>query len=263
MTIPQDNYFQLAKLRLDWAAVGTSQLEEQIDSFLATNPCEVIPTVTRTGSNAHISYILHVHRRPPATIRFAAGDVVNNLLATLNNLVWGVGQVQCIKANQRPDLKFYLSESTFRKRYLSEISRLPDPIREWITSLQPYQTRKHMPMLYRLHRLWGEDKHCAPMVVSTTGEPGMLAYTGPRTPLRRMVFHRVSGHMSQQEIATAIIPWERRSEFQPEFNPLVAFDVDGIIGRNIANSPENVVDYLQHLQQYILTKVVPLFEPYV
>ena len=76
-----------------------------------------------------------------------------------------------------------------------------------------------------------------------------------------MTFPRVSGQKDQQEIAIAIIPWERRSEFKPEFSLLVAFNEAGPVGLNIVNHPESVVAYLRHIQGYILTHIVPEFEP--
>ena len=261
MTNPQDDYVHLAKLRLDWASAGIDRLEALVDSFIATEPCEVITSVKRTGQTARITYVLRIHRQPPPTIRFAVGDVVHNLRASLDNLIWGVGQV--FKTDNNLGLEFHDRESSFRDCYLPKICKLPDPIRDWITSIQPYHTRKHMPMLHRLHNLWNKDKHRTPTVVNTAGTTGMLGYSGDRMPIDRMTWERVSGQKDQQKIATAIIPWERRNEFQPEFNVLVAFDEAGIVGLNkIVGDSESVVDYLRHIQKYILTQVVPKFEPY-
>ena len=37
-----DDYVDLAKQRLDWAEAGIDRLEELVDSFLATNPSQVV-----------------------------------------------------------------------------------------------------------------------------------------------------------------------------------------------------------------------------
>ncbi|MCH7653155.1 MAG: hypothetical protein IIB14_05705 [Chloroflexi bacterium] len=236
-------------------------MEVLVDSFLATKPCEVITSMKREGENASISYVLRVHHQPPPTIRFAIGDVIHNLRATLDNLVWGVGQV--FKANKRLGLEFYESESKFREGYLPNIRKLPDPIRDWITSIQPYQGRNHIVLFHRLHNLWNRDKHRTPTVINTAGVTGTLGYSGDQMPIKSMTFYRVSGQKDQQKIASAVIPWERRSEFKPEFSPLVTFNEDGPVGLNIVGNPESVVGYLRHIQEYIVARVVPKFEPYI
>ena len=263
MTNTQNDFLELAKLRLDWASAGIDHLEELVDSFLATKPCEVNDSVTREGENAHISYVLDVYCQPPPTIRFAIGDVIHNLRATLDNLVWGVGQAQVPKADDYLGLAFYGSESMFQEEYLPRINKLPEPIRDWITSIQPYQGPNHVVLLQRLNDIWNKDKHRAPLVVITAGQTGTLDYSGDTTPLRHMTFYTSTGQIGQQDLAIAILPWARRNEFQPEISSLVAFDVDGPIGLNIAGRPESVVPYLHHIQQYILSRVVPLFEPFV
>ena len=258
--ISQDSH--LTKRRLDWASAGIDRLEVLVDAFLATKPSEVIASVKRKGESAHISYVLHIYSQPPPEIRFAVGDVVHNLRASLDNLVWGVGQV--CKADNNLGLEFHDSESSFRDCYLPKISKLPDPIQDWITSIQPYHRRKHMPMLHRLHNLWNRDKHRSPNVISTAGETGTLGYSGESMPFESMTWERVGGQKDQQKIATAIIPWERRSEFEPEFIFLVAFDETGIVGLDkIVGRSESVVDYLRHIQKYIFAEVVPKFEPYL
>jgi hypothetical protein len=77
-----------------------------------------------------------------------------------------------------------------------------------------------------------------------------------------MTFYKVSGQKDQQQLATAFVPWERRSDFKPEFSMLVAFNEGGPIGLDIVQNPISVVDHLRHIQKYILTNVVPKFQPY-
>jgi len=261
MVNPLDDYVHLAKLRLDWASAGIDRLEILVDSFLATKPCEVVTRMKKEGENARFSYVLRIHEQPPPEVRFAVGDAVHNLRATLDNLVWGVGQI--FKADDNLGLEFYDSGSTFRDCYLPKISKLPDPIRDWITSIQPYHRRNYIVLFHRLHNLWNRDKHRTPTVISTAGHTSTLGYSGDTTPLKEMRFFRVSGQKDQQQLASAIVSWERRSEFEPEFSLLVAFDEAGPVGLNMVGRPESVVDYLRHIQKYILTNVIPKFEPYV
>ena len=170
--------------------------------------------------------MLRVYRQPLPEIRFAVGDVVHNLRATLDNLVWGVGQD--FKSDKRLGLEFYDCESSFRDCYLPKISKLPEPIRDWITSIQPfYQGWNHIALFYPLNNLWNGDNHRTPTVINTAGVTGTLGYSGEKTPLKTMTFYRFSGQKDQQQIASAIVPWERRREFKPEFPSLVAFDEGG------------------------------------
>src|SRR5918996_1941036 len=99
MTNPWSDYIHLATLRFDWASAGIDRLEELVNSFLATKPCEVVSRMHREGQNARINYVLRVHEQPPPTVSFATGDVIHNLRATLDNLVWGVGRI--FKARDR------------------------------------------------------------------------------------------------------------------------------------------------------------------
>lgn len=257
----RDNYVHLAKLRLDWASTGIDRLEVLVDSFLATKPSEVLTRMKRKGEDAHISYTLRVYRQPPPTIRFAVGDVVHNLRATLDNLVWGVGQFS--KADDNLGLEFFEAEAKFLELYAPKISKLPNPIRNWITSIQPYDRRKHIELFYTLHHLWNRDKHRTPTVINTAGVTSTLGYFGNRQPLKEMTFYHVSGQKDQQQIARAIVPWEQRHDFKPEFSQLVAFNETGPVGLNIVGRPESILPYLRHVQKYILTNVAPKFEPYV
>ncbi len=261
MVDPRDDYVHLAKLRLDWASAGIDRLEVLVDAFLATKPCEVVTSVKRKGQDAHFCYVLHLHSQPPPTIRFAAGDVIHNLRATLDNLVWGVGKVY--KAHDNLGLEFFDCKPEFLERYAPKISKLPQPIRDWIASVQPYHRRHYIKLFRVLNHLWNRDKHRTPTVINTSGVSGTLGYAGDTTPLKSMTFYRVSGQKDHQKIASAIVPWERRDDFKPEFSLMVAFNENGPAGLDIAGPPEGVVDYLRHVQRYIPTRVIPKFEPYL
>ena len=147
----QDHYVDLARRRLAWSGEGIDRLEALIDSFIATKPSEVITSVIREGEDAHISYVLQIYRQPTPELRFAVGEVVHNLRATLDNLVWGAGQDA--NANDRLGLEFHDAETKFQRFYLPKIARLPEPIRDWIESVQPYQPRSNV-LCHRLNSLW-------------------------------------------------------------------------------------------------------------
>ncbi len=214
----------------------------------------------RKGEDAHFSYVLRIYSQPPPEIRFAAGDVIHNLRATIDNLIWGIGQV--FRAHNNLGLEFYRSETSFRDCYLPKIRKLPEPIRDWIESIQPYDGRHYIKLLNVLHHLWNRDKHRAPTLMNAAGIITTLGDSGAMIPFREMRFFHPSGLKDQQQIGTAIALWELRGDCIPKFSPLVAFDESGPVGMNIVGNPESVVDYLRHIQEYIFTQVIPKFEPY-
>jgi len=254
-------YVNLAKLRLDWASAGIDCLEVLVDSFLATKPCEVLTSMERKGKNAFFSYVLHVHNQPPTTISFALGDVVHNLRATLDNLVWGIGKV--FKAHDSLGLEFRDTKCHFVRFYLPKINKLPQPIYNWIESIQPYHRRNKKKYDYVLHRLWNWDKHRTPVVVNAVAVTNTLGYSGEMLPFNQMTFYNSSSRKDKQQVATALVPWEKRGDFKPVFTLFVAFDEGGPVGMNIVGAPQNIILYLRDVQSYILTEVIPKFEPYL
>ena len=75
MTNFQRNYIDLAKLRLDWASAGIDRLEELVDSFLVTEPCEVVTSMKLKGEYApsFVRFIIinnrhHRSDSPPETL---------------------------------------------------------------------------------------------------------------------------------------------------------------------------------------------------
>ena len=256
------DFVQLAERRLDWAGVGVDRFQALADSFLATEPkpFDVRAHTRRRGQDAHVSYVMRIREQPPSELRFAAGDVVHNLRATLDNLVWGLGQT--VGARNTLGLEFHESEPEFLECYVPAIRKLPEPIRDWIASIQPYHGRNYPTMFYALHNLWNRDKHRTPLLIA--GAPGVasLRFTGETAPFKRIEWYRVSGQRDQQKIALAIIPWERRHEFTPEYTPHVAFDSTAPPGTNIMGRPQPVIDYLRHMQWYIREFVISKFALY-
>jgi hypothetical protein len=77
-----------------------------------------------------------------------------------------------------------------------------------------------------------------------------------------MTFYGSSSRKEKQQVATALVPWERRGDFKPEFTLFVAFDEGRPVGLNIVGDPQNIISYLRDIQSYIVTEVIPKFEPH-
>ena len=255
------NYVELAKLRLDWASAGIDRLEILVDAFLDTKPCEILTSMERKGKEAFFSYDLHVLNQPPPAISFALGDVVHNLRAILDNLVWGIGQV--FNLSDRLDLKFLKTKPEFLASYFLEINKLPQPIYDWIASIQLYHGRNKKKYDYVLHRLWNWDKHRTPVVVNAVAITNTLGESGGMLPFNQMKFIHSSSRKDKQQVVTALVPWEKRCDFKPVFTIFIAFDESSPVGMNIIGQPENIITYMRYVQRYILEEVIPKFEPYL
>ncbi|MFC1968880.1 hypothetical protein ACFLVF_00095 [Chloroflexota bacterium] len=252
---------ELAKLRLDWASASIDRLEILVDAFLDTKPCEILTRMKRKGENAFFSYELHVLSQPPPTISFALGDVVHNLRAILDNLVWGVGKV--FKLSDRLDLKFLKTEPEFLNCYVPKINKLPQPIYDWIESIQLYHRGNKKKYDYTLHRLWNWDKHRTPVVVNAVAVTNTLGESGGMLPFNQMNFIHSSSRKDKQQIVTAHVPWEKRGDFKSVFTIFVAFDESSPVSMDILGQPQNIITYMRNVQRYILEKVIPKFEPYL
>ncbi|MCH8818244.1 MAG: hypothetical protein IIC92_11005 [Chloroflexi bacterium] len=262
MANPWDDAAHLAKRRLDWAGCGIDRFEVLADAFLATEPYEIVTEVEREGQNAHFTYEFKVLQHPPPELSFAAGDVIHNLRSALDNLVWAVGRT--VKARKLPLLEFHLSTDDAFSRYLAKIRKFPDPIKDWITSIQPNRAPNYPDMFYALHLLWGGDKHRTPVLMADASyKPIELGYVGERQPLMKIRVNKFGDQKHDQKIAWAVVPWKDKDDFKPGFTPHVAFDADGPAGTDrIVGRPQEVTEYLRHIQKSILDRVIPRFEPY-
>jgi len=254
-----DDYVHLAKLRLDWAEVGINRLEMLVDNFLSSNPSELSTTVNQEGKTAHITYTLRVFSQPSPEIRFAAGDVIHNLRATLDNLVSGIRKNY--KSRKKISLEFKKSKNEFLKYYVPQIEVLPKPIYDWIESIQPFHRGHYIKSFHILNQLWNLDKHNESIIILTAG----LANTGVKDyhfSVKMQFNVRASGQKDQEKIVEAFVPWERRNDYKPGFEPIVAFDKNGPVGLDIMKRPRNVVPYLRSVHRNIVAEVIPKFEPY-
>ena len=215
MSVRQNpDYFEVATRRLKWASTSLSRLSNVVDAYLATDPCDLRREVSaERNGDVELSYFVSITDQPPHEVSFAIGDVVHNLRATLDNLVWGIGRLR--KADGRLSLEFWDSEEQFQKCYAPKISKLPEPISEWIESVQPFNIRGFR--LYKtLTNLWNRDKHRTPQLTATVGAVSMdwVGSDDPtvRNPMKQMKFYDVSGQKNDQLIAIAIVPSEDRYE---------------------------------------------------
>ncbi len=259
-TKPKRDHVDLASLRLDWAGLALARLICHVDDFLAKEPCQKRRKITSAGNgDAVLSYFLTISDQPPPEISFAAGDVIHNLRATLDNLLWGIGQRR--KAGRLLSLEFWGSEEKFNECYAPRISKLPEPIKDWVESVQPFNTRGFQ--LYKiLTTLWNNDKHRSPQNIVTAAGMSMdwVGSDDPkvRNPMKSWESFDPGGQKDNQLLVRAIVPYAQRDLFTPVLSQFVAFSESGKSGAQ----NQEVVEYLSHVHSHITDRVLPIFEPF-
>jgi hypothetical protein len=261
MSKTTNNYIELAKQRIDWANAGINRLEELVKSYFVSKPCEITTDVEHKENNAYFTFRLHVINHPSPDISFAVGDVIHNLRSVLDNLIWGIGKD--FKASDRIGLEFYDCERKFLECYLPKIFRLPQQVYDWIESIQPYHGKNIPRYSYEINRLWNLDKHRAPVLVNAASNTDTESPSANDLDFNIMTFFHRSSRENEQIIASASVLWRSHDDFKPAFKFYLAFSEDGPVGRNIIGQPQNIITYLHEVHNYILTRVIPIFEPFV
>jgi hypothetical protein len=104
----------------------------------------------------------------PIELPTLIGDCVHNLRAALENAAWNFALTK--KAKPRNDTAFVICHSaTDFQGKSAKIQDLPTAARNVIKELQPYKRTPNDPRadpLWILERLWNDDKHRAPHVVT-------------------------------------------------------------------------------------------------
>lgn len=259
MTEPRPDYVQLAQLRLGWARQRIDEFAGWVEAFLEGNPYTVPPKSCFEREGVRIVYRIRVHQQPPSTLRFAAGSIVHDLRAVLDNLVWGAGQI--FEAKDRLALRFYRTEEPFLREYAPQIKRLPPAIQEWIRSVQPCHGGDTPQLLFTLHELDRLDKHRAPdLMAAAIPSATFLPFIFSRLDELGMGFEintvEFGALEDGAEVLNAVIPYAATPDFKPEFPIGVAFDKRGpATGRD-------VIEFLREAHEHIHKKVLPVFKPF-
>ena len=258
MSTPRPDYMQLAKLRLDWARQRIDEFVAMLDDFLARQPFEVVSTIERKPGFIITMYRLKVNEQPPDTLSFAAGDAIHNLRAVLDNLVWGTGQVFGSKSGLA--LEFHSASDKRYGGYLKQLSKLPDPIREWIEDIQPYRRKSASTIapswLPTLNLLWNRDKHRSPLLMASA-VPGARFDTVELNRMPRpyrLDTLNFGAMVDGTPILRVTFPEDTETNFNPKFALDVAFD------KQRASDGQIVRHFLIEIHDYIATQVFPTFE---
>ena len=72
--------------RVEWAKKHISDLEREVEAFLASEPYEIETKPDPGRPNCVKYYVASISSEPPISIPFIAGDVLFNLRAALDHL---------------------------------------------------------------------------------------------------------------------------------------------------------------------------------
>lgn len=126
------DYVKLARERVNRAWEHIQEFKTLCDAFLATKPYSVVTEVEPHSNFKHLRFVFKVREQPPIPMRVVVGEGVYQLRAALDNLVWGLGQLNGEPA--RSDLAFELWDTersadpkvrSFEACYLPKLKRLP------------------------------------------------------------------------------------------------------------------------------------------
>jgi hypothetical protein len=162
---------QGVKIRLDLAERRVTEFGWEIESFLKTNPYDITRDIEldsnklRGDDDAIITLKLIVKNSPPDRLRLLAGEAIHDLRSSLDNLIWGLGQIVGCK-DDNLSLEFYETSDYFDKKYIPKINKFPVTIQNWIRSIQNFQNPTSPHILYKLHKMWNFDKHRKPVLLA-------------------------------------------------------------------------------------------------
>jgi hypothetical protein len=141
--------------RVEWAKKHISELEREVETFLASEPYEIASKLDNSGY-----YVADIRCDPPISISLIAGDVLFNLRAALDHLAY-----QLALANGTTDEKvlrgtsfpIFDSADLYGRYSRERMQGMSQDAIDSIDATKPYAGGNHL--LWQLHKLNNIDKH--------------------------------------------------------------------------------------------------------
>jgi hypothetical protein len=234
---------------MDWARRRIDEFEAEVDGFLATKPYHVSKHAQPRCEPYYAwftEYRFRVTAEVPITVRLRAGDAIHALRASVDNLVWGVGQV--FGAKDSLTLPFRDNATEFAKVARGvQLDRLPVPLQDWIENQQIYrQPNQDRSLLHSLSRLWGRDKHRVPVMTGNSLACVTITDKGNVSEIS-------VDYPPALEDGDKIMHTTNEVDFEPEFTFHVAFKEIG----KVAGA------FFRDVDNHIRKEVIPTFEPFL
>lgn len=178
-------YLESHKLRLNRATMHLNELMEQAQFFLASEPFGYEIEYYQDSGKSCLRFVYKVYREPPRNLGIIAGDCIHNLRASLDNIVWSLGQVYSSSDPKARNDRLAFPVYDNKQEYIKALNRpelkgildFPEEAQRLIESLQPYNnTNPESHRLSILHKLWNADKHRSPEIMG--GAPRGVSVVG-------------------------------------------------------------------------------------
>ena len=153
--------------KLDRARQHLREFDRAADEFVTSEPRPyrgISETDSRDGGRV---WRLKIERHPPDRLGLLVGDIIHNMRASLDHLVWQLALLTTPTPNARTEFPIYLDaqpassgRSAFKREGQAKIRDIPQTAQSVIESKQPYHASdpEHTP-IWLLHTLDIEDKH--------------------------------------------------------------------------------------------------------
>lgn len=271
MSGPHLNGLQRAVARLDWAHRHIENLNCVIDKFITDErPYEVVrhcESVKGKQGRVGLVFTLRVRKEIPPDVSFFASDAIHQLRATVDNLLWELGQRKGCTDNL--SLKYHRNttkaDGTVVKSWLDHFGKwrkdnrvdlLPPEIQTWIKNEQIDGRSERMPSpLGAANALWSKDKHRSP-ILTAIAAPVIVGF---RLRPDQEFFGQGPALEDGAVIARALVPHPAVDDFNPKFTFGVRFKDGG----RYTYAHRTVGEQLTDTEEYIRRYVLPLFEPHL
>jgi hypothetical protein len=236
-------------LKLGRAKEHFAALREMCEAFLKSEPYG-----WRTefedyeGGLREYEVYAWVDDEPPIGLGLVAGDVIQNLRAALDQLIWGNSDRE--KRDAQTAFPIYRTESAYREKAAAKMKGVPDEGRAYIEKWQPFQwgERADNHPLAMLQRLSNTDKHRTMLPVAVARKREYVAgfgewkieeihYDNPSSSELlfeepRVMTFVTSGEPPNQSIVDAYLTFELAIEgcSLTEFESMILYVQDEIIG---------------------------------
>jgi hypothetical protein len=169
------NYVDMANERLNHACVRMNELMLTCSQYLESEPIHIEREMFDLDDLPCVRFRFRVSALPPRRLGLLAGEVIHQLRATLDNLVWALGQVHPSPNTKAKNGKLAFpvaaTQQTFEKmlaepNYMG-ILDFPAAAQSAIADAQSFKRVLDGPNLEVLHRLWNVDKHKVPSIFLT------------------------------------------------------------------------------------------------
>lgn len=163
------------------ANARATELQQAIGEYLREDPIHIVQEQFIRDSTDFLRFRYQVRTKPPARLSILLGEVVHQLRATLDNLVWAMGQ--CYPSpnprarNELLSFPVANTELHFKKLLMRPdyvgIRDFPAEGYDAIYAAQTFRRGLDTPNLGVLNALWNSDKHRLPNII--LGHSGSLS----------------------------------------------------------------------------------------